>query len=78
MQKNIFIIPKGLRSATLKQRQTGHQEIHRCQERAGQSVWWSPGILKEIEELVNNCIECCKMHIQRSEMLMPSTLPELP
>ena len=48
-----------------------------ARERAKQSVWW-PGLSRQLEELVKNCSECRKTTVQRSETLIPSTLPELP
>ena len=62
-----------LRSGSLKQIHIGHQGVHKCQESMEQSVWWTE-ILKELKELVNNCIECHKMQAQRSQSFIPSTL----
>ena len=58
-----------LRSGILKQIHIGNQGVHKCRESMGQSVWWP-----EIEELVNNCIECHKMQAQKSQSFIPSTL----
>ena len=44
---------------------------------ARQSVWW-PGLSKQLEGLVKCCSECCKAQAQRSQPLIPSSLPELP
>ena len=56
---------------------TGHQGITKCHERARQSIWW-PGLSKQLEELVKCCLECCRAQNQRSEPLIPTSLPELP
>ena len=55
----------------------GHQGIHKCRQRASQSLWW-PRLSKQLEELVKNCRECCKYQNQRAEPLIPSKMPELP
>ena len=70
-----IIIPSTLRREMLSRIHTGHQDNTKCWERARQSVWWV-GISKELEKLVQNCAECCKMQKQRPQPLIPSTLPE--
>ena len=42
-------IPSSLRLEVLHQIHAGHQGIHRCRQRASQSVWW-PGLSKQLEE----------------------------
>ena len=70
-------IPSSLHLEVLDQIYAGHQGIQKCRQRASQSVWW-PGLLKQLEELVKNCRECCKHQNQRAEPLIPSKMPELP
>ena len=77
MRGDRVIIPANLRPEVLDQLHTGHQGISKCRERAKLSVWW-PGLSRQLEELVNNCLVCRKFTNQRSEPLMPSALPDLP
>ena len=56
---------------------TCHQGITKCRERARQSVWW-PGLSRQLEELVKNCITCVKAQKQRAQPLVTTTFPELP
>ena len=72
-----IVIPNSLRLEVLDQIHAGHQGIHKCRQRASQSVWW-PGLSRQLEELVKNCRECCKHQNQRAEPLIPSKMPELP
>ena len=69
-------IPSSLHLEVLDQIYAGHQGIHKCRQRASQSVCW-PGLSKQLEELVKNCRECCKYQNQRAEPLIPSKMPEL-
>ena len=71
------MIPSSLRLEVLDPIHADHQGIHKCRQRASQSVWW-PGLSKQLEELVKNCRECCKHQNQRAEPLNPSKMPELP
>ena len=61
-------------TALLDKLHTGHQGISKCCERARQSIWW-PGLSKQLEELVKCCSECCRAQNQRSEPLIPTSLP---
>ena len=72
-----IVIPKSLRQMVLQKIHTGHQGITKCRDRARQSVWW-PGLSKELEQLVQNCPDCCKAQRQRAQPLTPSSLPVLP
>ena len=54
-----LIIPASMRLEILDKIHTGHQGITKCRERARQSVWW-PGLSRQLEELVKNCITCVK------------------
>lgn len=77
MRGGRIIIPPSLRQEILGKIHAGHQGITKCRERARQSVWW-PRMSKELENLVNNCTECCRDQRQRHQPLIPSPLPELP
>ena len=77
MRAGRIVIPSAMRSEVLKQIHTGHQGIHKCRERARQSVWW-PKLSKDLEEMVKRCQECSRAQNQRSQPLIPSELPDLP
>ena len=47
------------------------------EKRARQSVWW-PGMSQQLQEYVTRCLVCCKHRPQRSEPLIPTSLPGLP
>ena len=72
-----IVIPKSLRQTVLQKIHTGHQGITKCRVRARQSVWW-PGLSKELQQLVQNCPDCCKAQRQLAQPLTPSSLPVLP
>ena len=77
MRNNRIIIPSQLRQEILNKIHTGHQGIHKCRERARQSVWW-PGISRQLEDLIRSCPHCCKERLQPVEPLMPTNFPKLP
>ena len=77
MKGNRIVIPSALRLEMLDRIHTGHQGISKSREQARQSIWW-PGLSRQLEETVKNCATCCKYASQRSEPLIPSSLPELP
>lgn len=72
-----IVIPICERSEILKRIHTGHLGIHKCRERARQSVWW-PGISQEIAEMVKNCRTCQIHQPERREPLKPTVLPDRP
>ena len=55
----------------------GHQGIQRCQLRATSCVWW-PGISKDLEHFVKQCLVCTKRSVPRKEPMIPSELPKYP
>ena len=59
MRNNRIIIPSQLRQEILNKIHTGHQGIHKCRERARQSVWW-PGISRQLEDLIRSCPTAAK------------------
>ena len=72
-----LVIPASLQRDVLNRIHEGHQGITKCRERARQSVWWL-GLLRQLQELAENCKMCCKFRSQRAEPLLPTTLPDLP
>ena len=72
-----IIIPASMRLSMLDKVHTGHQGITKCRERARQSIWW-PGLSRQLDELVKNCLECSKAQKQRAQPLITSSFPELP
>ena len=72
-----IVVPLDLRVDILAKIHSGHQGKTKCLPRARQSVWW-PGINKQLEDLVDNCEECCKHRYQPAEPMIPSTLPDYP
>ena len=72
-----IVAPTELRSEILDKLHEGHLGITKCHARARQSVWW-PGISQHLAEKVKNCVECTKNQMQRSEPILPTSLPELP
>ena len=77
MRNNRTIIPFLLRQEILVKVHTGHQGIHKCRERARQSVWW-PGISRQLEDPIRSCPHCCKERLQSIEPLIPTEFPSLP
>ena len=77
MRGGRIIIPTSLRTEMLSKIHTGHQGITKCRKRARQSIWW-PKMSTELEELIKNCMECCREQQQRQQPLIPFSLPELP
>ena len=77
LRGNRIVVPLDLRVDILAEIHSGHQGKTKCLARARQSVWW-PGINKQLEDLVDNCEECCKHRYQPAEPMIPSTLPDYP
>ena len=77
MRNNRIIIPSLLQQEILDKIFTSHQGIHKCQERAWQSVWW-PGISRQLEYLIRSCPHCCKEWLQSVGPLIPTKFPSLP
>ena len=77
MRSNRIVIPSSLRQDMLDRLHTGHQGITKCRQRAQQSVWW-PNLSKQLEDLITNCVVCCRNRVQHAEPLMPVPFPMLP
>ena len=52
-----IVIPSSLRMDVLRHLHDGHQGITKTRENANSSVWW-PGLSKDIEKTVKNCVVC--------------------
>ena len=72
-----IVVPQALQQETMQKLHTGHQGVERCRTRARASVWW-PGLMTDIQRMVEHCKECAKVSCQRKEPLMPTPLPDFP
>lgn len=54
-----IVVPAGMQQMTLTKLYEGHLRIKRWRLQARVSVWW-PGISKQIEKMVHNCLHCEK------------------
>ena len=72
-----LVIPQSLQEETMQSLHQGHQGIQRCQLRATSCVWW-PGISKDLERFVKQCLVCTKRSVPRKEPMIPSELPTYP
>jgi len=72
-----IVIPSHPWKEILTKLYQGHQGIQRCRLRLVSSVWW-PGASRDIETLIQNCPQCCKMATPHKEPLMNSCLPAHP
>ena len=70
-----IVVPAALQKQVLSQIHCRHKGIHKCCERARDSVWW-PGLSTQLEQMANRCPECHRAWIQRRLIL--SKLPDLP
>ena len=77
MKDSRIIIPSSLRLEVLDKIHTGHFGIHKCRERARESVWW-PGLNKQIEDMVTTCTTCCKERQNRPEPMLSTPFPDRP
>eukprot|EP00731_Ephydatia_muelleri_P009839 Em0005g425a len=69
--------PQALQEETRQSLHQGHQGIQRCQLRASSCVWW-PGISKDLERFVKQCLVCAKRSVPCKEPMIPSELPKYP
>ena len=72
-----LVISQSLQEETMQSLHQGHQGIQRCQVRATSCVWW-PGISKDLERFVKQCLVCTKRSVPRKEPMIPSELPTYP
>ena len=72
-----LVIPASLRTDVLRHLHDGHQGITKTRENANSSVWW-PGLSKDIEKTVKNCVICEKYRRERVEPMKGTEFPERP
>ena len=72
------VVPSSLRNDYLKQVHAGHPGLESTKRRARTTIFW-PGIMHDIEQLLNECHVCAEMkpHLQKETLLSHST-PTLP
>lgn len=75
---NRIIVPSIMRGDILNKIHLAHQGIVTCKSRARQAVYW-PGLMKEIENLVNACTQCQGFSRSNIKQYMYNRpIPELP
>ena len=77
MYDDRLVIPGGMRLQILDCIHTGHLGITKCRSRARTSVWW-PGLSKQIEDLVAQCVTCANDRPTPKESLMSASFPSRP
>ena len=77
MYDDRLVIPRCMRLQILDCIHTGHLEIIKCRARASTSVWW-PGLTKQIEDLVSQCLAYAKDQPTPKELLMSASFPSRP
>ena len=77
MYDDRLVIPRSMRLQILDCIHTGHLGITKCRSRARTSVWW-PGLSKQIEDLVAQCVTCAKDQPTPKEPLMSASFPSRP
>lgn len=71
-------IPSVMRTDILAKLHESHQGLHKCRERAQETVWW-PGLSRDLQRLVSNCMACRENRpSQKHEPLKPTELPDRP
>lgn len=66
-----IVIPAALRLEMLELLHQGHLGIDKTRKRAIDSMWW-PGLSKQIEELIKNCLTCAQNQRDHAEPLLPT------
>ena len=72
-----IVVPQNLRRTTLQKIHNGHQGFQKCYQRISTSVWW-PGISKDLERFIKECLMCLKTMPVPTEPLLQSPLPKYP
>nr|XP_058971272.1 uncharacterized protein K02A2.6-like [Pocillopora verrucosa] len=71
------VIPSSMKLEVLDKIHDGHQGIVKCKALARNTVWW-PSMMKNIEELIENCRKCQSNRKNPPEPLVPTMLPQRP
>ena len=69
-----LVIPATLRPDILRHLHDGHQGMTKTKENAANSVWW-PGLLSDIDKMVQTCPECAKFRRARIEPMKGTPFP---
>ena len=78
LRGNRIVVPKNLRTATLKIAHSQHQGIVKTKALLRTEVWW-PGTDRQIETLVASCIQCQAANTSKTvEPLRMTTMPSKP
>ena len=72
-----IVVPKCLRTETLKKIHRGHLGIVRCRQRISAAVWW-PNVSKKMEKYIQSCPKCLKMTPLAVQPLIQTPLPSSP
>jgi transposase InsO family protein len=73
-----IIVPPSMRAEMLSHIHSSHLGITKCKQRAREALFW-PGMSKQIESLVKDCVACnTYQNQQSSEPLCPTRTPDLP
>jgi len=73
-----IVVPPSMRQDMLKHIHGSHLGITKCKQRAREAIFW-PGLSKQIEELVNDCVPCNTFqNKQAAETLRPTPTPDFP
>lgn len=75
LKGNRIVIPRNEVMTILKNLHNSHQGVTSCQNRA-KTIWFWPGMLKDIEDFVLNC-QTCQRH-SRSNIKQPLKVHEVP
>ena len=72
-----IVIPTSTTLEILDRIHDGHQGVTKCHERVKRSVWL-PGLSRQIEDLVKQCLKCTERRPNTKEPLIPSAVPDRP
>ena len=72
-----IVIPTSIRLEILDRIHEGHQGATKCPKRARQAVW-SPGLSRQVDDLVEQCRKCTELRANPKEPMIPSAVPDRP
>ena len=72
-----LVVPPSLRCDILRYLHDCHQCITKTRQKAASSVWW-PGISRDIEKMVSDCVTCEKYQRERIEPMKGTEFPQRP